>query len=99
MSNFGDIPANIEILDGDTRQVFLYLMQIIEFLSAQSAVDPFNRQRITLDSITGGLTLAAVTTVSSVTNIAAIAGQGNRMFEDFARISYSNGIRNNLKFG
>ena len=49
-------------------------------------------------SIAGAQTLATVSTVTSVTNIAAVAGQNQQMYQDVARNAYANGIRQNLIF-
>jgi hypothetical protein len=83
-------------------------------MESQAVVDSGNRQRITLDSIgtntavtttvpvsgtvtatVAGATLAAGSaTIGSV----LIAGQNQQMFQDVARNTYANGIRQNLIF-
>jgi hypothetical protein len=98
-------PATTDVSD----QIIL-LRRIIKLLEAQSAVDPQQRQRVTLDAISASLTLGAVTTVgtvttvttvttvSSVTNIAALNGWNQQMFADPARNAYNTGIRAQLTF-
>lgn len=83
------------------------LRRAVKLLEASGNVDVANRQRIVLDAITAGLTLAAVTTVtgvttvstvSSVTNVAAVAGLDQRQFHETNRIAYNTGMRSALKF-
>lgn len=79
------------------------LLKILrKLLDASSTQDSAQRQRITIDAITAGLTLAAVTTVgtvSSVTNMQSIGGVDYRwQMVDQARLTYSNSIRNNITF-
>lgn len=87
-----------------TDSALLFLRRIVKLLESLGNVDSSGRQRITVDAITAGTTLPAVTTVttvstvSSVTNIAAIAGLDQRQFADQSRIAYNTGIRSNLNF-
>lgn len=85
-------PSDNELL----QQSVIALRRVIKLLESNATIDPQQRQRITLDAITSGLTLTAV---STVTNIAAMAGEGVRQFEVHARNSYSSGIRSRLTFG
>lgn len=82
-------PSDNELL----QQSVIALRRVIKLLESNATIDPQQRQRITLDAITSGLTL------TSVTNIAAMAGEGVRQFEVHARNSYSSGIRSRLTFG
>ena len=78
------------------------LQQIVICVGPLQTMDPQGRQRVTVDAITGSLTLGAittVTTVSTVTNTAAIAGEGVRMYEVPAYNNFSNSILSNLVFG
>lgn len=52
----------------ENEQIIL-LRRLIKLIESQSATDVANRQRIAIDSITAGLTLANVTTVAAVTAI------------------------------
>jgi hypothetical protein len=87
----------------DDSQVIL-LRRIVKLLETQSAVDPQQRQRITLDSIASGLTLGTITTVttvstvSAVTNIAGLFSWNQQILSDPARTSYNTGIRSQLTF-
>lgn len=71
------------------------LRRIVKLLESNAVVDAQNRQRMTVDAITGSLTLS---TVSTVSNIAAVGGQGHQMFVDVARNAYANGIRSKLNW-
>ncbi len=75
------------------------LRRMVKLMETQSAFDLGNRQRVTLDAMTSGLTLSTVSTVSAVTsmtNLVAIAGQNQQMYQDPARNTFANGIRRNL---
>lgn len=75
------------------------LEQIVICVGPLQTQDPQQRQRVTLDAIAAGLTLTVVTTVSTVTNVAAIAGEGVRQFEVPANNNFANAILSNLIFG
>jgi len=72
------------------------LRRIVHLLESQATVDQQNRQRITLDSITGSLTLGTITTVGTVSNITTLAAENQRLFIDTARTAYNTGIRSKL---
>lgn len=76
----------------------ILLRRIVKLLESSGNVDFGNRQRVVIDNILVGLTLTAITTVSTVTNTSQIAGLDQRQFNDMSRISYSEGIRRNLIF-
>ncbi len=88
----------LQNLDDDIRQLLAISLQTVEILASQNAVDSANRQRIAIDAMSGGLTLAAVTTVSTVTNVAAIAGWDHRQFENPANLLFNSMISQNLVF-
>lgn len=101
------LPA-IRTAPGSVDDHLVLLRRITKILENQQAVDPQQRQRITLDAITASLTLGTVTTVTtvttvstvtSVTNIAAMAGWNQQMFSDPARTAYNTGLRQQLVFG
>ena len=50
----------------------LYLRRLVKLMESQATVDTANRQKITIDSITGSLTLSTITTVSTVTAVTGI---------------------------
>lgn len=93
-----------------TEESNILLRRIVKLLEQQAAVDAQQRQRITLDAITAGVTLPTVTavtgvgTVASVTgvttvgNINTLAGLDQRLYTDWARAAYNTGIRRNLTF-
>ena len=74
----------------------ILLRRIVQLLSPLATQDANQRQRITIDAISGGLTLS---TLSTVSNVATLAGVDSRyQFIDAARNAYANGIRQNLTF-
>jgi hypothetical protein len=97
-----------------SEEELVLLRRIIKLIESQSAADSANRQRITLDSITAGLTLSTVSTVTTVTAVTGItnalpagtnnigsiniAGLDQRQFIDAARTAYNTGIRSKLTF-
>lgn len=85
----------VKPLDKEISEEIILLRRMVQMMSQQGAVDAQSRQRIILDAIASGLTLAAVT---SVTNIVGIAGEGVRQFEVPARNCYANSIRSKLTF-
>ena len=92
--------ASSLVVDGlaDNDDTVLLLRRIVKLLEASANVDVANRQRIIVDALAGGMTLGAVTTVSSVSNLAAIAGLDQRQFHDMARTAYNTGVRAQLNF-
>ena len=91
-------------------QIILF-RRLLKIMESQSATDIANRQRITIDAITAGLTLANITTVAAVTAITnalpagtntigsvLAAGADQRQFIDVARTNYNTGIRSKLTF-
>ena len=91
-------------LDSSITSEAVLLRRIAKALETLAVVDGSNRQRIVVDSITAGLTLATITTVgtvttvstvSSVTNLAAIASDPRPLL-DLSRIGYNTGIRSKI---
>lgn len=96
------MPSAIEPNEDVQLRIAELLEQITICVGPLQTQDPQQRQRITLDAISAGLTIAAITTVNavgSVTNIAAIAGEGVRQFEIPASNNFANAILSNLNFG
>jgi len=86
------------------EDLLVMMNRLIKVCESLMMVDSAQRQRITIDSITGGLTLAAVTgvnTVSVVSTVSAqttLAGMNNEMYINPARQTYALGIRAHLTF-
>jgi hypothetical protein len=85
------------------------LSRLVKILECNAVVDQQQRQRITLDAITGSLTLGAVTTVGTVTtvsnisagtltNIVANAGMDREQYINIAKNTYANSLRSKLEF-
>lgn len=99
--------------DPDKLQIFLdntflpaseesiqYLKKIVQILTPLATQDTQQRQRVTVEgaTITSG-TITTVSTVSTVSNLALYGGIDPRFqFIDAARLTYAQGIRNNLQF-
>lgn len=85
-----------------TEDAIIYLRRMVKIMESQATVDVANRQRITLDALGAiGATMPVSGTVTATVSSAAIstmAGQNQQMFQDVARNSYANGIRQNLIF-
>lgn len=101
------------LVANQTDDLLRMLSRIVKLLESNAVVDQQQRQRLTLDSITAGVTLPTVTTVtgvttvttlttcstvSSVTNIAANAGMDREQYINIARTTYNTGIRTQLQF-
>ena len=69
-----------------------YLRKIVKQLEPLTTVDNANRQKVVIDGS------VALTFTLATTAVTTIAGQGDQMFQDVARNTYANGIRNNLAF-
>lgn len=93
------------IVNPATDDAVVYLRRMVKLMESQATVDAGNRQRITIDSLGTGTavttTLPVSGTVTATVSSAAIttlAGQNQQMFQDVARNTYANGIRQNLIF-
>jgi hypothetical protein len=100
-----DYPAIVN--SPTTDNLLATLQMLIGICETLQVVDSAQRQRIAIDAIATGLTLATVTTVgtvntvSSVTNVAAqssMAGMDREMYINIAEQTYAQCIRQNLKF-
>ena len=79
-----------------TDEGTILLRRLITMLAPLATQDSLQRQRVTVDAMTSGMTLSTVTTVSTLN---ALAGVDPRyQFIDIARNAYANGIRQNLAF-
>jgi hypothetical protein len=98
------------IVDDRNNQLLSLLQRLVKIMESNQVVDSAQRQRIRIDDITGGLTLATVstvtgvttvstvTTVTGVTNISQIAGMDREQYINIARQTYAETIRNKLNF-
>lgn len=89
------VDADGNIINPAQDEQIILLRRIAKVLESTAAADVAQRQRITLDAITSGLTLA---TVTSVGNIGTVSSLDQRQFIDVARNAYANGIRSKLTF-
>ena len=87
-----------------TDALLAMIQRLVKVCESLQVVDSAQRQRVTIDAITGNLTLtgvSTVSTVSSVTNVAAqtsLAGMDREMYINIARQTYAQLIRQNLTF-
>jgi hypothetical protein len=86
-----------------TDESIVLLRRMLRQVDSLGVVDSAQRQKVTLDSISGSLTLGTVTTVGTVstvtsaTNLVALGGvDGRYLHIDTARTAYATGIRHNL---
>jgi hypothetical protein len=83
------------------NQILLALSHIANILESNTIVDSAQRQRVTLDAIANGLTLATVSTVGSIItlpNLPSIAGMDREMYINIAEQTYAQNILQNLTF-
>lgn len=76
----------------DPSDSLFYLRKIVKQLEPLTTVDAANRQKVYIDGS------ASLTVTLATTAVTTIAGQGNQMYQDVARNTYANGVRNNLAF-
>lgn len=103
--------TDLKTTDDDQQNLTKLLSRLVKIMENQQSFDSSQRQRITIDAITGSLTLGTVTTVGTVTtcstvttcntvgNVSTMAGMNQEQFINIARNTYSNSIRNRLFFG
>ena len=97
--------APLEVIANKTDETIGLLKILVDLLFSNAIVDAGQRQKIVIDAITAGLTLATITTVtgvttvstvSSVSNIAALFGVNNQAYNDMINSIYDSGIRNRI---
>jgi hypothetical protein len=71
------------------------LSRLVKLMESNAVVDQQQRQRVTIDAISGSLTLAAV---SSVSNVVSNAGMDREQYINIAKNTYANSIRSKLEF-
>lgn len=110
MSNTDSLQVFLDIGGGyaATDDSILMLRRVVQLLSPLATQDSAQRQRVVVDNIAAGTVAISsgtvsvgnapnVTTVSTVSNVAAYAGIDPRFqFIDAARLTYAQGIRANL---
>jgi hypothetical protein len=83
------------------------LSRLVKILECNAVVDQQQRQRVTIDAITGSLVLGTVSTVSNLGTVAnvtlvagqtALAGMDREMYINIAKNTYANSIRSQLSF-
>jgi hypothetical protein len=89
---------NLLNISGDTinpatEEALILLRRMVKLMEPLSVQDTQQRQRVAVE------TIANMNTLSILTNMTGFGGVDGRFhFMEVARISYSNGIRNNLNF-
>jgi hypothetical protein len=95
----------LEVIADKTNETISLLNILVDLLFSNAIVDAGQRQKIVIDAITAGLTLATVTTVgtvgtvsavSSVTNVTSLFGVDRQMYHDMLNSLYDSGIRNRI---
>jgi len=83
------------------------LSRLIKILECNAVVDQQQRQRVTIDAITGSLVLGTVSTVTNMATLStvntvaaqtALAGMDREMYINVAKNTYANSIRSQLSF-
>ena len=80
------------------------LSRLVKILESNAVVDQQQRQRVTIDAITGSLVLGTVSTVTSIATLntvaaqTALAGMDREMYINIAKNTYANSIRSQLSF-
>ncbi len=99
------IVSPLPVFDNRTEQLLSLMQRFVKMMESNQVVDSAQRQRITLDSITSGVslpTVAAVTTVSTVSTVTAVtnltqnAGMDREQYINIAKQTYANSIRSRL---
>ena len=87
----------------------ILLRRMVKLMESNATVDISNRQRVTVDTITAGSTVALAAGAASIGTVLLGAGTNvigsvnigaadHRQFIDVARTSYNTGIRSKLTF-
>lgn len=99
-----DIPSTVVVDQAAMNDNYTHLLleRIADLLEPIATQDVANRQRIAIDAISGGLTLATLSTISNAVPVGNVATLGlvdpRYLFIDTARNAYAQGIRSNLAF-
>lgn len=113
---FGDLALDTTVSAVSAEVVVLQeqnelLRRLVKLMESQATIDGQQRQRITVDALTAGLTLntvnnlgtvttvTGVTTVSTATTVNQFAGVDLRwQWMENARIAYNTGVRSKLTY-
>jgi hypothetical protein len=104
VSSSNPMPTQAQKTDELLSTIQMLMGILVGMCESLQVVDSAQRQRIAIDAIATGLTLATVTnvgTVSTVTNVAAqtsLAGMDREMYINIADQTYALCIRQHLKF-
>jgi hypothetical protein len=83
------------------------LSRLVKILECNAVVDQQQRQRVTIDAITGSLVLGTVSTVSNLGTVSTVStvaaqttlgGMDREMYINIAKNTYANSIRSQLSF-
>ncbi len=83
------------------EDLLVMMGRMLKVLESNAVVDIAQRQRITLDAITTGLSLSTIIAVNNVANVTAqtaMAGMDREMYINIARQAYASSIRSQLQF-
>jgi hypothetical protein len=95
----------LPVFDDRAENLISLLERLVKISESNQVVDSAQRQRITLDAITAGVslpgvstvtTVTTVTTVAAVTNMVSNAGMDREQYINIAKQTYANSIRNRL---
>ena len=92
------------VQDIRVEDLLVMINRLVKVCESLMVVDSAQRQRVTIDSITGNLVLTTVsniTTVNTVTTVGnqtTLAGMDREMYINIAKQTYALGIRSNLTF-
>lgn len=97
----------VDAVDLMSEQVIL-LRRLLKLMESQATIDSAQRQRITIDAITAGVTLPGLTTVTTVSTVSSVAAATTLnqfagvdlrwQWMENARIAYNTGIRSKLTY-
>lgn len=95
--------------DDDHQDLTKLLSRLVKVMENQQACDAGQRQRVTVDAISAGVTLptvgaitnalpAGTNAVGAITNVQQVASMGQEQYINIARNTYANSIRSKLDF-
>ena len=102
-----DTSNPLPVVANQSDDLLRMLSRLVKILECNAVVDQQQRQRVTIDAITGSLTLGTVSTVtnlgtvSTVSTVAAqttLGGMDREMYINVAKNTYANSIRSQLAF-
>lgn len=95
---FVDVSDPQAVVANRSDDLLRMMSRIVKLLESNAVVDAAQRQRVAVEALP---TLAAVTTVSTVTsmtNAVSIAGMDREQYINIAKNTYANSIRSKLEF-